>query len=653
MNFKKIKPLFYFVAVSSVFVLSFSGYHNALGKDFNFWDVLFSIISLFLLKYSVYAPPKTFTETNILIAKYIALTVISVGLFSVFFNRLKESWKLFSIKFFVNNHIIVFSLDAIGHHISKALLKNGYKVIVVTKNEKSPFIEEIENLGGLIIIGNPFEMATYQKIGLLKSRACILLSDDDETNLEIAGNISQALQQFKTNTLFTNRGVIKLLIQIKDHQNKNVVRDYFDVDSSISHFDLRIINFDQMAAQSMYDEFPPHAFFNANSIDENAIVIIGTDKTAESFILENIILSHYQNHKPLTIFLLDKNVQQFYDEFNFQYPFHKMFVNLVPIKLLNANFYKTFVSDQSYIKTLAKVGVAYIFGENDANVINTASAFRQFLYANVDSNKHTPIIVSLPEKTSIFNLLNEGGTSKNNLKNLFSEQFNHFFIRRKSDVFTAKSIVEEGETIDMISRVINFYYTVCYEFSNLIKVNHQIEVNYEVISELSNYILNYPALNDQFTEAAFENDFLVFMSNLTKIPVSSLNKWATIKKNWNKLNIRKKESNRYAARHIQVKTYVLNLIGCTPVNSENIIKFYPQLAKLEHYRWESEKMVFTYQLGDLSKNKAQKSLVKEMLKIHDQLIPYEDLTEEEKYKDLNLFLLLPLVIKLKNSLKNY
>lgn len=140
------------------------------------------------------------------------------------------------------------------------------------------------------------------------------------------------------------------------------------------------------------------------------------------------------------------------------------------------------------------------------------------------------------------------------------------------------------------------------------------------------------------------------MASQINIDINELYKWATIKKNWNNLNIRKKESNRYAARHIQVKMFVLDSIGCNPVTPANIIKFYPQLAKLEHFRWSSEKMVFNYQYGEYTKNIKEKSITKEILKIHDQLIPYEDLTEEEKYKDLNLFLLLPLLQALKSSL---
>jgi hypothetical protein len=99
-----------------------------------------------------------------------------------------------------------------------------------------------------------------------------------------------------------------------------------------------------------------------------------------------------------------------------------------------------------------------------------------------------------------------------------------------------------------------------------------------------------------------------------------------------------------------VKIFVLDAIQCNPITPDNIIKFYPKLAKLEHARWSGEKMTFNYQYGEYSKNPKEKSITKEMLKMHDQLIPYEDLTEEEKFKDLNLFLLLPFIQTLKISI---
>ena len=60
-------------------------------------------------------------------------------------------------------------------------------------------------------------------------------------------------------------------------------------------------------------------------------------------------------------------------------------------------------------------------------------------------------------------------------------------------------------------------------------------------------------------------------------------------------------------------------------------------------------MVFNYKYGPLVSDKADRYVLKDVLKIHDQLIPYEKLTEIEKEKDLNLFLLLPLLSRIYKS----
>jgi hypothetical protein len=70
---------------------------------------------------------------------------------------------------------------------------------------------------------------------------------------------------------------------------------------------------------------------------------------------------------------------------------------------------------------------------------------------------------------------------------------------------------------------------------------------------------------------------------------------------------------------------------------------------MEHKRWSAEKMVFNYKYGPLVSDKAERYVLKDVLKIHDQLIAYEKLTEVEKEKDLNLFLLLPLLSQIYKS----
>jgi hypothetical protein len=73
---------------------------------------------------------------------------------------------------------------------------------------------------------------------------------------------------------------------------------------------------------------------------------------------------------------------------------------------------------------------------------------------------------------------------------------------------------------------------------------------------------------------------------------------------------------------------------------------------VEHSRWSGEKTVCGFKYGPFPNDKKEKHVLKEVLKIHDQLIPYDKLTQEEKDKDLNLFLLLPLLHMLKNKTKH-
>jgi hypothetical protein len=654
MKFKKISPIVYPILVFLVFLLSFIGYSIYFSKGFHFWGVLYSIINFFLLNESAEAqqwadnPENPLALGLILAAKFIAAILVGLSLFSIFVDHAREFYLVYKIKFFQKRHIIVFSLDSLGYRISKELLENGYLVVVVETNRESPFVEEIINAGGVVIFLNPFESKTLEKIGLAKSRACILANDKDEVNIEIAANIS--LFEFGLNKEEGFQEPMKLFIHIKDQHNKRVLKDYSDIDNMADNYDLHVINLEQMAAQKIYDEYPPHLYYNEGDQNlENTIAVVGLDKTAQAFLLENVILSHYHDHKPLKIFLVDKHANTFFEEFKYLYPFYEEFVELIPIELLNANFHANFCNSENLIQELSNIKVAYFFGASDSEVINRANALRQFLYNHTLSISQIPLIVSLPQESEIFDFMNNSTLQKDQIRNLLLEGLNLNFIKRKSDTFTGKGIIEEGELIDIISRVINYYYAVCYELQSLISNNLNLSVSSEIIDELSGFIISYPETHFDFTEIEFESDFLKFASEKTGISVFELRQFATIRKCWNVLNNRKKESNRYAARHIQVKMYVLNEIGCVPPNRENIVKFYPKLAKLEHYRWSSEKLVFSYQFGPFPKNKKEKNIVKEVMKIHDQLIPYESLTQAEKDKDLNLFLLLPLVQILKKS----
>ncbi len=649
MNLRKIKPFLYPLLIVLVFAFSIIGYYQTLGQEFNFLGVIFAIFNFFIMNDA--DPTSVSSNGFIMAAKYLAAFLVGVSLFTLSYKYVSRLWLSYKIRLTYKSHIVIFSLDPLGYRISKELLSKGYKVVVVENNDESPFIEEIENDGGIVISASPFESKTLDMVSLTSAKVCILAYDKDEVNIEIAGHISAYSYKYFPAEPPPDHEVLKLFLHIDDLNNKSVIKDYFDINNTDEHYDLHTINMHQLAAQKVYDEYSPHRYFSSlNDEAGNSIAIIGCDKTAESFILENIILSHYQDHKPLTIYLVDKDVDTFFHQFTYQYPFHAEFIELVPVKLLNGNFFANFTWSKTHIEKLSQVKAAYFFGQSDSVIMNTAAAFRQFMYTQTLSISKVPLIVSLPEDSGIYDFLNNSTLHKDEVEQMLNNTLNQYYIKRKSDTFSGKSVIEESEIIDTISRVINFYYSVLYELPGLLKEKFQVTISQELGNELGDFIISFPENHSSFTEREFEQAFFAFLSSKTGIAADKLYHQASIKKNWNLLNNRKKDSNRYAARHMQIKIYIMEEIGCTPVNRENIVKFYPKLATVEHSRWSGEKMVFNYKYGPFSSDKKEKYILKEVLKIHDQLIPYDKLTQAEKDKDLNLFLLLPLLDVLKRSI---
>ena len=657
MNLKNLYPYIYGILVVLVFVFGFIGFYDYLGHEAHFWPVLFSVLSFFAFddgdEGQIWAgnPANPVLVPYILVAKYLALALIGLGISEIFFKYIKVTFQAFKISLFYRKHIVIFSLDSIGYHLAKGLLKDGYQVVVIEKKEESPFVEEIENLGGIVFPFNPFESNTLKKTKLLKARTIILANDSDEINIEIAGNIRKYAAKNKHLIKHTHE-LLKLYIHIADQNNASILKDYFNIDSE-QYIDLHTINFEQLAAQKIYDQFSPHQYFQQETAEvENSIALIGLDLTAENFLLENIILSHYETRRNLKIYLVDPHADDFYHHFLYKYPFTNDFISLIPIKQLNASFFGHFAMSKAHIEQLSKVKVAYFFGTKDAEILNTAASFRQFLYTQNLSITETPLIISLPESSAIYDFIIHSSANKETIPNLFNHSLNKQVLKRTSDTITSESIIEESELNDQLSRVINFFYAVNYEFASKINQQFGIDVSSEVIEEMVKFILQFPLNSNVPTEENLEKEFFKLLATKIPVPADNLFESLSIKRNFNALSKRKKESNRYAARHIKVKLHVFKSIGMTQINSESIVKHYPVLANLEHSRWSAEKMVLNFKYGPFPAVAEERNLLKEIVKIHDQLIPYENLTQEEKDKDLNLFLLIPLLKGLQNTSTN-
>ncbi|MEM1135676.1 MAG: hypothetical protein AAGI07_07530, partial [Bacteroidota bacterium] len=124
-----------------------------------------------------------------------------------------------------------------------------------------------------------------------------------------------------------------------------------------------------------------------------------------------------------------------------------------------------------------------------------------------------------------------------------------------------------------------------------------------------------------------------------------------IEARWHALSDQKQDSNRYVARHLGVKVNFIQKMGHDYLDRETISKYFKVFAPVEHRRWCSEKLCYKFRYGPFKGDSKMKSLLKDTLKIHDQIIPYESLSKEMEDKDFNMFLLIPVLQQIREILE--
>lgn len=632
------------ILIFFTFLFALIGYRQLMGDSFSLPGAVYSTLCLFIL--NNISPADATDNVYLLIARYLAAIMLGFGIYGLIYKKMYRQITILKIRFRYRKHIIIFSLDKVGADFIHGLAGSNYKVILVEESKEHTHHYRIRKQGVLVFNDKYYNAKLFDALMLSYAGTCIVALDDDSANIELS------LKLLKYLTDKGHRQDVKVLTHIEDHNNLEVIKDYIDTSDADENFDLEVFNVSGAAAKAIYDRFPPHEYFNFTDPDaENAIAIIGFDSTAEDFILENVILSHYKDRKNIKIYVVDKEADAHCNHFLYKYPFSREFVELIPVKLLNNKFFANFNWSKELIEKLSKVHIAYLFGANGAELINTASRFRQFLSGQSANYLQAPIVICYPEDTGIMKLLDADREHTEKLDHLFRDKLNVHIVNKVTDTCTSSRLLEEGEYMDRMSRVINYYYSLKYEFESILKEKYQLSDTSGTLAAAEQKMIELKGSNGSLSEQDVEEVVLKHLANATGRNEAELRSHLSIKRRWEALTYNKKSANRYAARHMPVKMNIMKNMGCLPLTRENILYSFPVIAPVEHKRWEAERMVLNYRYGVLPKDKVAKNTAKEILKIHDQLIPYDKLNHDNKEKDLNIFLLMPLLNSLKAEIK--
>jgi hypothetical protein len=386
---------------------------------------------------------------------------------------------------------------------------------------------------------------------------------------------------------------------------------------------------------------------------EKIICIIGNNSIARAFLIENCILSQYGDNKRLKVFIICEGVQAYYNSVLRHYPNLNDFLEVVPVELKNDNFSSKHQWDDGFIKAIPSIDAVYVFGDKDAKLINTSLHLRQFLYEKTMNIRKVPIIVCLPEETRVVNMLNgdEEASGKLSLSDRFKDQIVIHLVRKFTDTCSVKRMIDGANETEVVAKAINYFYSIKYDFDNLLITHFKKSSNTEFLHRLEKEMLQFKVKRVQPLQQ-IESLILDFIKKYTNSSEEKVRSVFGVDRLWNNLTDRKKESNRYVARHLEVKYYILKKLGVKNFSAEEISSRIKQIAPIEHDRWLAEKYAFDFSYGKLpSTDKNLKKILKDTLKVHDQLVPYNELDTVNKEKDLDMFLLLPLLQKIKDNHK--
>ncbi len=633
-NKRDVKIILVPLLIFLVFLLSIIGYKQLLGNSFTLSGVIYSTLFFFIL--NNIDPIDATSNIYILIARYLAAVMLGLGIYRLLYKYISYQFRRLKIKYGYRNHVVIFSIRTVGSDFLTDLLANNYKVLLADESAEGPDYEKAKREGVIVFKDERGQTKLFDTMQVVHSSACIIATGNDSRNIELALKLIGYLRRK------AHKRTVRVLLHIQEQNNLEVIKDYIDTSNEGENFELEIFNIFSSAAKKIYDHFPPHSYFNfSNPDDDHAIAVVGYNTAAEDFIIENMILSHYQDGRNIKIYLVDRDADHHLNQFMYQYPFSREFVDIVPVKLLNNKFFANFNWSKELIEKLSKVKAAYFFGNEGSELINIAARFRQFLSGQVHNYLAAPVIICFPEDTDILKLINVERENTEHLSGIFKKELNINFVNMVADTCTSSRLLEESEYIDLLSRVINYYYSIKHEFGVLLKDKFGVNDPTALVRSIDDKLLALPDNGVGYLEREVEQLVLQSISAHTKKAIGELQLVFGIKKRWNQLSYHKKSSNRYAARHFAIKIAIMKNIGCLPLTRENILHSFPVIAPVEHKRWSAEKMMLNYRFGPLPADSIAKKRAKELLKIHDQLIPYEKLSDAEKEKDLNIFMLMP------------
>jgi hypothetical protein len=373
--------------------------------------------------------------------------------------------------------------------------------------------------------------------------------------------------------------------------------------SSGSKIDYHVFSIDQLAAAYLIDHFSPDQYVSLTEETDPAahVLILGDNLAAQYLILEAAEMYHFANLKKTKVSVVADDPTMISNKIASLYPFLEETVALEYISTGN------FFSEECPVRC-DDISVCFVALNDDGKSIYFSRKLRQFLYKHATKAYQSseasfrqsgnfagclpPIKALLPRNTALVHMFSDVAHEMSRL--------NVELLNMDDEICNTRTIVDNRKTEDFIAKHIH------YEWAK-----------------------NYAQKNN--------------------LPVG------TMQEEWDKLKDAQKDSNRLPARHLNIKLRFINA-EMTDREDGEVIRFdtiedsvWDKIARMEHNRWNAEKFINGYVLTAPVGDRKMASFLNSNLKVHQDLVPFDELTPEVQQYDTFTFRMAPVIAQLNNK----
>ncbi|HLF65440.1 MAG TPA: NAD-binding protein [Saprospiraceae bacterium] len=588
--------------------ISFYQYYILHDISANWFSSFYASLQLFVLESGGVPGPIPLTLE---IARILAPALTAGGIFLALWEPFNQNFLLFKIRFW-KSHTIVCGLSKKAELLILNFLKDekeSFRIVLIESNPEHGSLSYLRKKGVIILQGNATDEEILHKANILNAKYLLALTNDEKTNIQIAQKASSIYNQYPEKILPNN--ILQVILHIDDFYTMNVFKEFHEkaipeanqYRKGASKMDYHAFSIYQLAAVSMVDKFSPDKYVSlCNEDDPPAhILIMGDNIATQYLILEAAQMYHFANLQKTRITVLADDRTLISQRIEALYPYLNETVDI------RYETHADFFSDHCPVPC-DELALCIVALDDDGKSVYYSRKLRQHLFAFYGEAKESgirsfkrynnfrqstpPIKVLLPRNTALVNIFDDVAVE---MKALNIELLN-----MDDEVCNKKTIVDDRKEEDFIAKHIH------YEWAK-----------------------NHAAKNN--------------------IPIGSM------QEEWDKLRDAQKDSNRLPARHLNIKLrYVKADLSDQDTGEELNFEaledqIWDKIARMEHNRWTAEKSINGFILIDKITERELGAFVKENLKCHWDLIPFEQLDAETQEYDKFTFKMAPVIAHLNHK----